>query len=60
MVKLAFKLAKYLTHFTFTLEMFIEHLKVSDKFETSDLDLDGQICHNSLNICVIPCECDTF
>ena len=27
--------------------MFIDHLKVSDEFETSDhdLDLQGQICH---------------
>ena len=23
----------------------IDHLKVSDEFETSDLDLVGQICH---------------
>ena len=31
-------------------------------FETSDLDLDyqGQICHESLNVCAIPCECDNF
>ena len=37
-IALTFKL----THleFCFTLEMFIDHLKVSDEFETSDLDLD--------------------
>ena len=50
--------------------MCIEHLKVSDyyhlkvweRFETSDIDLDhqSQICHESLNVCVIPCECDYF
>ena len=42
--------------------MFIDHLKVSGEFETSDLDLDlqGQIYHESLNVCVIICECDNF
>ena len=42
--------------------MFIDHRKVLGKFETSylDLDLPGQICHESLNVCVIPCECDYF
>ena len=46
--------------FTFTPEGFIDHLKVSDEFETSDLELDlqGQICHENLNVCATPCECD--
>ena len=36
-------------------KLFIDHLKVLDKFVTSDLDLDlqGQICHESLNVCAI-------
>ena len=40
--------------FTFTL--------VLDQFETGEfhLDLQGQICHESSNICAIPCECDIF
>ena len=25
-----------------------------------DLDLDLQICHESLNVCAIPCECNNF
>ena len=37
-----------------------DHLKVLDKFETSDLDLQGKICHKTLNVCVIACECDYF
>ena len=41
-------------NFTFTL--------VLDQFAPGefDLDLQGQICHESLNICVIPCECGNF
>ena len=45
---------------TFSHKLFIDHLKVLDKFEASDLDHQGQICHESLNVCVIPCECDNF
>ena len=35
----------------------IDYLKVSDELETGDLDLEfqGQICHESSNVCVIPC-----
>ena len=41
--------------------MFIDHPKVSGEFETSlNLDLQGQISHESLNVCVIPCEYDNF
>ena len=42
--------------------MLIDHLNVSGEFESSDpdLDLQGQICHESSNICVIPCECHNF
>ena len=36
-----------LWNFTFTVEVFIDHIKVSDEFETSDLDIQGQICHES-------------
>ena len=25
-----------------------------------DLDLEGQIYHEHLNVCVIPCDCDNF
>ena len=63
-VKLALKLTKLqnislklskltLLNFTITLELFIGHLKVLDEFESSYLDLDLQICHESLNVCVI-------
>ena len=55
-VKLDFKLAKYklklskftLWNFTIKLELFIDHLKVPDEFESIDLDFDLQICHESL------------
>ena len=42
-------------------KLFIDHLKVLDKFETSDLDLDlqGQIYLESLNVFVICCEFGT-
>ena len=46
---------------TFTLELFIDQLKVSDEFDL-DLDLDhqDQICHDNSNVCVLPCEYDSF
>ena len=42
------------------LELFIYHLtlKVLDEFETGDLDLPGQICYESSDVCVIPCKCE--
>ena len=48
--------------FTFTLELFIDNLKVSNVFETGyfDLNIQGQICHENLNVSVIPCECGNF
>ena len=54
--------APVICNFTFTHKLFIDHLKVLDKFETSDFDLDlqVQICHESLNVCVISCEHDNF
>ena len=59
-VKLAFNLAKCLFsifksiwNFIFTLELFIE---VLNEFETGDLDIQDQICHETSNVCVIPCE----
>ena len=68
-VKLAFKLEKCLFSvfmlrglaflplpFTFELSLFIDHVKVLDEFETGDLDLQCQIFHESLNVCLIPCE----
>ena len=63
-LSISFKLLNWsIWNITFTLvQLFIDHPKVSDKFGTSDLglDLQGQICHESLNVCVIPCECDNF
>ena len=60
--KLAFKLAKCLFkifkltcfEFSFTYELIIDHLKVLVDFdiESGDLDLQGQICHESSNVCV--------
>ena len=49
-------------NFAFAHKLFIDHLKVLDKFVTGDLDLDlqGQICNESLNACTISCECDSF
>ena len=47
-------------NFIFTLELFIDNLKVSNEFETSDLDFQGQICYESFDVCVITCECDNF
>ena len=42
------------------LELFKDHLKVSDEFEIGDLDLQGQICHESSDVCGRPCECGNF
>ena len=53
---ISFKVSKLtLLQFYHTLELFIDHLKDPDEIETSylDLDLDLQICHESLNVCVI-------
>ena len=46
-------------NFAFTHKLFIDHLKV---LETSylDLDLQCQICQESLNVCVIHFECNYF
>ena len=48
--------------FYLTLELFIDHLKVSDKFESDDhdLDLQDQICDEAPMFFEIPCECDNF
>ena len=63
MQNISFKLLNWpIWNFTFILELFIDHLKVSDEFEISDLNLalQGQICYESLDVCVIPCEYDNF
>ena len=45
------------------LELCIDNLRSQIISKTGDLDLDlqGQICHKSSNVCVTPpCECDNF
>ena len=48
--------------FYFTLKLFIDHLNISDVFETDELDLDlqGQIGLETYKFCAIPCECNNF
>ena len=38
----------------------LAHLKVSEEFETNDLDLQDQICHKSSNVSLVPCEFANF
>ena len=47
---------------TLKVRLFNDYLMVSDEIETSDYDLDiqGQICHESSKVSVIPCEYDNF
>ena len=44
--------------FTLTLKLSTDYLKVSYEFETGDLDIQGKICAESSNVCVIHCEND--
>ena len=49
-------------NFTFTLDLFIDPLNVSDEFETVDLDLhsQNQTFLEIFNVCVDPCDCDNI